>query len=125
MRHVKLLAISLSLLVLASCKKSNETSGAPECEGDCLFVVVNARATMTKMGCFDRFGLIAKHPDTGETIYGIPDYLSSKYMEEGKKVKFSALFRPNSLVPSFPDPSVGPESVYQINIADIRSDAEQ
>jgi hypothetical protein len=119
MKKIMLVLLGGILLTLIYCDK-NETTAAPVCGEGCLFTQQEAAGTMVRMACFDRFAIKTVHPETDSIIYGIPDQLDLKFQEEGKSVVFSGSFRENTLTPSFPDPSVSMESIFQMNLTEIR-----
>lgn len=108
------------LLLLANCDKKPSISESLPCGDGCLFALKDAAGTIVRMDCFNRFAIEAKHPETDSTIYGIPDKLDAKFEQVGKSVTFSGTFRQNTLTPTFPDPNVSPETLFQMEIADIR-----
>jgi hypothetical protein len=119
MTRITLFFSALLIGIMAiSCGKE---SAPLQCTGDCIFVIENASGTMTKMDCFDKFAIKAKHPETDSIfVYGIPDELDASYEQQGKQVTFSGVFRANSLTPSFPDPSFNPATIYQMRITKIK-----
>ena len=113
--------LSLLLLVLISFQcKDQDTNASLNCTGNCLFALENRSGTMTKMDCFNRFGIKTRHPETDSTIYGIPDKLDPAFEVEGKSVQFSGVFRENTLTPAFPDPSFSASSLFQMEIVGIK-----
>ena len=106
-------AIALIVFLITSCSKDKIT----ECTGDCLFALENVEGEMILLNCFERYGIKTTHPDDGnEIIYGIPESVAENFQVSGKAVRFSANFKPNTLTPSFPDPSFGPSSMYEIDL---------
>ena len=118
----QLLRYLLLCFVLSSvyCDKPSLKGAGIICPDSCLFSLDNAPGTIIKMDCFDRFAIMSKHPETQETIYGIPDNLDDKFQEIGKDVHFSGIFRANDLQPTFPDPSFSAETIFQMKVVEIR-----
>jgi hypothetical protein len=112
-----LLLLVATAFTLVQCDRDD----TPVCTGDCVFVVEEKAGTITRLACFDRFGIELRHPDTDSLIFAIPDELDAEYEQEGKKVVFSGAMRPNTLTPQFPDPSIGPGSLYQTSITKIKT----
>ena len=113
--------VLLSFLCFASACQKDDQPKQTQCTGDCLFIVQDGQGTIVKMGCFDRFGVLTDDPNTPalDTIYGIPDEMNASYEVEGKSVKFTGAFRANTLTPTFPDPNIGPSSLYQVTLEEI------
>lgn len=121
MRPLSLLVLFGFLLLANACQKNNDQPDEITCTGDCLFTVQEGHGTIIRMACFNRFGILADDPNTPvqDTIYGIPDEMNASFEVEGKAVQFSGAFRANTLTPDFPDPSIGPGSVYQVVLKEI------
>ena len=121
MRLLALLVLLSFLLFTNACQKGDDQPGEVPCQGDCLFTVQDSSGTVVKMTCFNRFGIMTDDPNTAvlDTIYGIPDDLDAKFEVEGKAVKFSGAFRANTLAPTFPDPSIGMDDLYQLKLGSI------
>ncbi len=113
--------ILFSFLCFSSACQKDAQPKQTQCTGDCLFTVQDGRGTIVKMSCFDRFGILTDDPNTPalDTIYGIPDEMNASYEVEGKSVKISGAFRANTLTPIFPDPNIGPSSLYQVTLEEI------
>lgn len=91
------------------------------CDGNCEFAIVETQAEMVLMNCFEKYAIKTVHPnDASITIYGIPESVEEKFQVEGKAVTFSAKFRLNTLQPIFPDPNIGPETVYEIDVVNLK-----
>ena len=100
-------AIALTALLITACTKDKVT----------VFALENAEGEMILLNCFERYGIKTTHPDeNNEVIYGIPESVDENFQAEGKAIRFSANFRPNTLTPITPDPMLGPSSIYQIEL---------
>ena len=94
--------------ILFSCTKDTQTE--PAYTGD-----------TQMMACFNRIGIKTfKGGNQDSVMYIIPDNLDSKFAVEGKKLEFDAELRANTLVPTFPDPSVDASSVFQGKVSNVR-----
>lgn len=115
------LVLLVCLTVASSCQKEPKQPTELPCTGDCLFTVQDGHGTVIKMTCFDRFGILTDDPNTPalDTIYGIPDEMNASFEVEGKSVQFSGAFRANTLTPTFPDPSIGTGSLFQVALEEI------
>ena len=97
------------MLLLFSCGKNKNIV----CDGECEFVIENTSAEITFLNCFEKYGIKTVHPDDSSIfIYGIPESVGEKFQVEGIPVTFTATFRPNTLQPIFPDPNIGPQSLF-------------
>lgn len=119
MKKLNYWLFTFTLLFLMSCdKKENEVI---VCDGDCVFVLENVEAEMVLLNCFEKYGIKTVHPDDENIIiYGIPESVEKQFEEEGKQITFTAKFRPNTLVPVFPDPNIGPETLYEIEVMSLK-----
>lgn len=107
------------VLATASCKKDQVTA-QPTCNGDCLFALSNAVGAIVHLDCFDRYAIRTSMNEDGQAvIYGILDDMGEGFTVEGKMVRFSATFHENDLTPTFPDPAIGMESLYHIELTMI------
>ena len=121
------LLLSGLIFLSASCAESikDDNSIDPNvdeivCIDECLFTMKEATGEMIYMECFQKYAIKTQYPDDETiTIYGIPESVDSKYEEDGMQITFSAAFRENELVPSFPDPSFNMESLFQIELVSL------
>jgi hypothetical protein len=120
MKSFNCLVLLSFLCFTPACQKDAQPKQT-QCTGDCLFTIQGGQGTIVKMTCFDRFGILTDDPNTPalDTIYGIPDEMNASYEVVGKPVQFSGAFRANTLTPTFPDPSIGPGSLYQVDLEEI------
>jgi hypothetical protein len=97
------------IALLMACSKDTVT--VPKYEGETL-----------RMDCFNRIGIKTSIEGTVDSfIFLIPDELLPKAFEkEGVKLLFDAEMRPNTLTPSFPDPSFIPSSLFQAKITNVQ-----
>jgi len=118
MKKLKIWMLTSSLILfMMSCDRSENIV----CEGECEFVIENTQAEMVYMNCFEKYGIKTVHPDDDKIIiYGIPESVKEKFQVDGKTVTFTAKFRPNTLQPIFPDPEIGPESLYEIELVNLK-----
>ena len=122
---MKILKLSLCLglfFILFSCnsKKKDSPPVALPCTGDCLFTIADADGSMVFMECFQKYAIATQDINNDSlTIWGIADIVAEEFQVEGMGVKFSAIFKENTLEPSFPDPSFDMNSLYQIQIISI------
>lgn len=85
---------------------------------DCLYTIDNSAGETTYLSCFDRWGIIAPHPEFGgQNIWLIVDEWNEKYETEGRSIIFCGYVRENTVPLQFPDPSVG--EVRQIRLAGV------
>lgn len=117
MKKVNYWMMAIMFLFLASC---GEKKVDIVCDGECAFVLEETIGEMMMLNCFEKYGIKTIHPDDGSvTIYGIPDEVKEEFQVEGKAVTFTAKFRPNTLQPIFPDPDIGPETLYEIELISL------
>jgi len=120
MKNLKVSFLLLILFSFASCQPDNQIQEEIPCEIGCLFSVKDVQGTIVYMNCFEKFAIQTPYPDDPEMIiYGVPESVPEEFQVEGKEITFSASFRENTLIPSFPDPVIGVESLFQIDIYSI------
>ena len=121
MKKIILCSLPLLLaLVFSACNKSDDTISCDP--ADCTFVLAEQSGTIVQMNCFSRLAIQTKSPsDSSIKIYGLPDQeLPVELASPEIEVLFTAKFRENTIEPQFPDPSIGPETIYQLDVIDIR-----
>ena len=121
MKNITLYLMLIMLtLALASCSDKPIEEEIIPCENECLFVMEDVNASIVFMDCFQKYA-IKTHSLESDTIiiYGIPPSIGEAFQEEGKEVTFTATFRENTLTPSFPDPNISMESLYEVDLISI------
>ena len=119
MKKITFLVLPLLILsLLSACEKNADKI---DCDsGDCLFALEEVNGKVVFMNCFSRLAVQTESPTSNEQmIYGLPDKELQGLPAE-TPVIFTAKFRANTLEPQFPDPNIGEESIYQIDIMEIR-----
>lgn len=71
------------------------------------------------MACFNRIG-IKTTIGRDSVIYIIPDEIKSAFNTPGVRLEFDAELRSNTLQPTFPDPSLDANSIYQAKLSNVR-----
>lgn len=116
----------LSVVILASCSKTENSSTVCNTELSCidefcLFTVDNEQGTSTFLNCYGIWSIYVSDPIEGGTWYMVDDW-DNDYKVEGKKVTFCGYARDNKLPLLLPDPMPG--RFFQISLENIEEDIE-
>lgn len=118
---MRYLILLLSTILFFSCKKEEAPFCSKEliCKDEsCLFTINNALGTTMHLSCFDQWGLISKHPISGEDIWLIKVGADGQFEEADLNVRYCGYVKENTFPLLLPDPSIGP--VYELHVEDIR-----
>ena len=109
MKNIFFAMLVCMITFLIACGKDTVT--VPKYEGETL-----------RLDCFNRIGIKTSiEGSVDSVIYLIPDeLLPEEFEKEGVKLLFDAEMRPNTLTPSFPDPSFSPSSLFQAKITNVK-----
>ncbi len=109
-------------LIFTACHIEDENHLQPECSGNCLFALKNAKGVVVYMEKYGRYAIKTEMSDgSGDGyIYGIIEGLGSDFQVEGLEVEFSAAFLPNKMAPISNDPNMEGGQMFEIKLVEIK-----